>query len=157
MNMARSSKQSAVLPEVDSKVEEKPACRRDLLKTAGAAVAGASASGLAMQGINASAANGFPMVLGAQNDESTTTSLVNTSSPGIDVMFRAVGTGQPNSSIGIGAIQALGTTGAEGLDATCNGSAGWALYGVADLGLGASRVASSTGTGVDGQSSAGYG
>jgi len=157
MNMARSSKQSTVLPEVDSKVEEKPSSRRDLLKTAGAAVAGAAASGLAMQGINASAATGNFMVIGVQNDENTTTSLVNTSSPGIDVMFRAVGTGQPNSSIGIGAIQAVGTTGAEGLDATCNGSAGWALYGVTDLGIGGYGVATSTGSGTYGQSSSGYG
>src|ERR1700730_8973203 len=105
MNMARSSHPSTVTPEVDSKVEENPSSRLDLLKTAGAAVAGAAASGLAMQGINASAATGGNMIIGAQNDENSTTSLVATGGAGINNMFRAVSSGQANASNGLGAIQ----------------------------------------------------
>ena len=158
--MARSSMGSTVLPKTDEDGGGKKRSRRELLRVAGAAVAGAAAGGLAAAPIGASAATGGNMIIGAQNDENSTTSLVGSSGTTLDQMFRAVSSGQTNASNGLGAIQAIGNTGAEGVDATCFGANGWAFFGQADLGigcLGSANFGAATGVGTYGVSGAGYG
>jgi hypothetical protein len=119
--------------------------RRELLKLAGAAAAGA-AGGLALSSMPAAAATGSAMILGVTNDENSTTDLVTTAGASLYTMFRAKASSSTLSTLGIGAITALGNPGAEGVDAWCSGNVGWSVSAAGDSGI---ALRGSTSTGLD--------
>ncbi len=127
--------------------------RRDLLKVAGAGVAGAAAS--ALLGIRpVAAADGNNLVLGntdpavnKTNDAGFPTTLTATASSNPTPLLRVVG---PNAAVPanmlLGPIQGFGASLAEGLDGYAPGAAGAGVFGLSDAGYG---VIGQTSTGLD--------
>jgi hypothetical protein len=141
---------------------DKPSSRRDLLKMAGAAVAGA-AGGLLLNGVPAAATDGSNVVLGntsgaTMNDAAHTTSLTATTTAGPIPLVEVIG---PNAAVptsnapkfyaplqsfaAIPSGAAAGTL-AEGIDGWAPGGAGAGLVGSTDLGYG---VIGQSGSGLD--------
>jgi hypothetical protein len=141
---------------------DKPSTRRDLLKMAGAAVAGA-AGGLLLNGVPAAAADGGNVVLGntsgaTTNDAAHTTSLTATTAAGPIPLIEVIG---PNAAVptsnapkfyaplqsfaAIPSGAAIGTL-AEGVDGWAPGGAGAGLVGSTDVGYG---VIGQSGSGLD--------
>src|SRR5947209_4790399 len=85
--------EGAPAPSDNGNVHEKaPQSRRDLLKMAGAAAAGAAGS-ILLGGVPAAAADGDPMTLGHVNDEATVTDLIPSTGTTPTPMFQATGQG----------------------------------------------------------------
>jgi len=114
----------------------KPRSRRALLKLAGAAAAGA-AGAVAMRAVPASANTGDFMFVGVINTETTTTDLLPAAAAtGAFPMLRATQKGATTLALHNGSMEALGGPDAEGIDAWCSGTVGWAVNGQTDSGIG---------------------
>jgi hypothetical protein len=127
----------------------KPRSRRDLLKLAGAAAAGAAgaAGAVALRAVPASANSGDFMFVGLVNSESSTTDLLPTAAAtGAFPMLRTTQKGATTLALHNGSMEALGGPDAEGIDAWCSGTVGWAVNGQTDSGIG---IRGQAATGID--------
>jgi hypothetical protein len=149
--------------------------RRELLRLAGAAVAGAAGS-VALQTIPASALNGGPMNLGVANDATATTQLHPTTATPSTPLFQVDASTATNSAVALGVIGAgnanaiagqagggassNGVAGTAGTGATSNGVAGTAgggsqSYGVVGFAGSGTSSAGVAGSGGPGSASSG--
>ena len=128
--------------------------RRDLLRLAGAAVAGAAGS-VALQAIPASAANGGPMTLGAANDANATTQLHPTTGSSPTPLFQvdasAATTGDAISALAGSGTSSNGVVGTAGSGQTSIGVLGNAGSGTQSVGAAGIGGAGSASAGVIGQ------
>ena len=120
--------------------------RRELLRLAGAAVAGAAGS-VALQTIPASAANGGTMMLGQQNDANATTQLHPTGLTPSTPLFQIDVSSATNIAVGLGVV---GASNANAVSAQAGGgTTANAIAGTAGVGSNSNGVVGTAGGGAN--------